>query len=267
MSSSLARGDGTCLPRPGERLAFIAGDDSRGGEPVVGLSTAPRDNASVPEVPRFADVAAAPDATLDVLALAVAAEFRDVDAAEVMARLDILGGEIARVAEQTDRTPQAEALACGQIIGAAHGFVGDREQYDDPGNSMLDLVLTRHRGLPILLSVVYVEAARRAAIPIAGVGLPGHFVVGHFGADPPVLLDPFDRGARVQTDAPRDLVRPWRADEIVMRMLNNLVAAYGRRGDIGAAIRAARLRLALPGTASQHDLLKAELLAIQAQLN
>ncbi|MDQ6731884.1 MAG: transglutaminase-like domain-containing protein, partial [Actinomycetota bacterium] len=160
-----------------------------------------------------------------------------------------------------------QALACGQIIGVAHGFLGDREQYDDPGNSMLDLVLMRRRGLPILLSVVYIEAARRAAIQIAGVGLAGHFVIGHFGADPPVLLDPFAGGAQVKTDAPRAAVRPWRADEIVMRMLNNLVAAYDRRGNLGAAIHAARLRLALPGRTSQRDMLQAELQAIQARLN
>jgi regulator of sirC expression with transglutaminase-like and TPR domain len=226
-----------------------------------------RHNASVAEMPRFAEVAVDPDATLDVLALALAAEFRDVDVAEAMARLDILGAAVARAAERTHRTPQAQARACGQVIGAANGFVGDRERYDDPGNSMLDLVLSRRRGLPILLSVVYIEAARRAAIPIAGVGLPGHFVVGHFGTDPPVLLDPFAGGVAVETDAPRNVVRPWRTDEIVMRMLNNLVAAYNRRGDIGAAIDAARLRLALPSGTSQRDLLRAELQAMQARLN
>ncbi len=218
-------------------------------------------------MPGFAEVALDRAVTLDVLALALAAEFRDVDAADAMTRLDMLGAEVARAAEHTHPTPLAQALACGQVIGAAHGFVGDREHYDEPSNSMLDLVLTRRRGLPILLSVVYVEAARRAAIPIAGVGLPGHFVVGHFGTEPPVLLDPFAGGARVQTDAPRDLVRPWRADEIAMRMLNNLVAAYDRRGNIGAAIHAAKLRLALPARASQRDVLQAELQAIQARLN
>ena len=71
-------------------------------------------------------------------------------------------------------------------------------QYDHPDNSMLDLVLTRRRGLPILLSVVYVEVARRAGIELAGVGLPGHFVVGHFGAEPAALLDPFAGGASGQ---------------------------------------------------------------------
>jgi regulator of sirC expression with transglutaminase-like and TPR domain len=221
----------------------------------------------VPPLPRFAEVAVDQDATLDVLALALAAEFRDVEAAKALARLDILGAEVARAAEQTDRTPQAQALACGQVIGSANGFVGDREHYDDPANSMLDLVLTRRRGLPILLSVVYVEAARRAAIPIAGVGLPGHFVVGHFGTDPPVLLDPFEGGGRVQPGVPRNAARPWRADEIVMRMLNNLAAAYERRGDIGAAIHAATMRLELPVGGSQRDFLQAELQAFQARLN
>ena len=145
--------------------------------------------------------------------------------------------------------------------------MGDREHYDDPGNSMLDLVLTRRRGLPILLSVVYVEVARRAGIKIAGVGLPGHFIVGHFGTNPPVLLDPFAGGSRVQTDAAPELVRPWRAHEVAMRILNNLVQAYDRRGDVGAAIQAARLRLALPAEASHRDMLHAQLRAIQARLN
>ena len=199
-----------------------------------------RHNTCVSKATFFVELAVDPDATLDVLALALAAEFRDVNAAGAMARLDSLGAELLRAAEQMNATPEAHALACGQTIGAAHGFVGDREHYDDPANSMLDLVLTRRRGLPILLSVVYVEVARRAGIPLAGVGLPGHFVVGHFGTDPPVLLDPFAGGGRVETGGAQDLVRPWRAHEVAMRMLNNLVMAYHRRGEIGAAIHAAR---------------------------
>ena len=82
---------------------------------------------------------------------------------------------------------------------------------------------------------------------LAGVGLPGHFVVGHFGIDPPVLLDPFAGGATVRAAAAEDLVRPWAAHEIAMRMLNNLVSTYNRRGDLGNALHAAAMRLALPG--------------------
>lgn len=216
---------------------------------------------------RFAELAADPGATLDGLALTLAAEFRDVDVAGALARLDVLGAELAHAAGQTNGTPEAQALACGGVIGVAHGFAGDREHYDDPANSMLDLVLTRCRGLPILLSVVYVEAARRAGIALAGVGLAGHFVVGHFGADPPVLLDPFAGGGRVEPGDAAGLVRPWQAHEVAMRMLNNLVMAYQRRGDVGAAIRAAELRLALPAAPSHRDVLRAELRAAQARLN
>jgi regulator of sirC expression with transglutaminase-like and TPR domain len=221
----------------------------------------------VSRLPAFAELAAAPDATLDLMALALAAEFRDVDAAGAMTTLDALGAELSRAAKHTNGTPEALALACGQLLGVAHGFTGEREHYDDPDNSMLDLVLTRRRGLPILLSVVYIETARRAAIPLDGVGLPGHFVVGSFGTDPPLLLDPFTGGGRIPSDVVQDLVRRWSTHEIAMRMLNNLVAAYHRRGNFGAAIHAATMRLALPAEASHRDILQSELRALQARLN
>jgi regulator of sirC expression with transglutaminase-like and TPR domain len=220
----------------------------------------------VSDIPRYAELAADPDAALDVVALAVAAEFHDVDAAAALATLDVLGTDLLRAADQTSGTAEAVALACGQILGVEHGFAGDREHYDDPDNSMLDLVLSRRRGLPILLSVVYVEVARRAGIELGGVGLPGHFVVGHFGADPPLLLDPFAGGGRVQADVAQNIVRPWRTHEIAMRILNNLVAAYHRRGDLGAAIHAATMRLALPAEPAHRDT-RAELRAIRARLN
>jgi regulator of sirC expression with transglutaminase-like and TPR domain len=228
-----------------------------------------RENPPVPEIVPFAEVARDPDVTLDVLALALADEFRNVDVNGAIARLDLLGATLSAAAEQTSGTPDAVLVACRQVLGGAGGFRGDQMQYDRPDNSMLDLVLTRRRGLPILLSVVYVEVARRAGIDLAGVGLPGHFIVGHFGADPPLLLDPFAGGVTVSTAAAGEaLIRPWGAHEIAMRMLNNLVAAYDRRGDLTRALRAATMRLALPiGEPQLHDTLKAELRAIQARLN
>jgi regulator of sirC expression with transglutaminase-like and TPR domain len=223
----------------------------------------------VSEIAPFAEVAGDPDATLDVVALALAAEFRDVDAAGAMTTLDSLGAELSVAAQRTSGAPEAAVVACRQVLGEGHGFLGDQAQYDRPDNSMLDLVLTRRRGLPILLSVVYVEVARRAGIELAGVGLPGHFVVGHFGADPPVLLDPFTGGATVATAAAaEEFIRPWSAHEIAMRMLNNLVAAYQRRGDLARALHAATMRLALPVVEPQlRDVLKDELRGLQARLN
>ena len=215
----------------------------------------------------FAELAAAPDPPLDALSLALAAQFRDADVAQAVGRLDDLGAELADVAARTAKTPLAQAQACAGLLGATHGFAGDSEHYDHPDNSMLDLVLARRRCLPILLSVVSIETARRAAIPLAGVGLPGHFVVGHFGVAPPLLLDPFAGGQVVEGDVTREGLRPWSGHEIALRMLNNLVAAYQRRADLAAAIRGAELRLALPVQAPLRANLEAELLALRARLN
>jgi regulator of sirC expression with transglutaminase-like and TPR domain len=222
---------------------------------------------AVVEEDRFTTLAGDPGAPLDRLALALAAEFRPVDAGAALAALDALGADLA-AAVPAGAGPDAEVRACTEVLGERHGFHGDREPYDAPENSMLDLVLERRRGLPILLSAVYVEAARRAGIALAGVGLPGHFVVGHFGARPPLLLDPF-AGGEALPEPPDEpgRIRPWGPHETVLRMLNNLVGSYTRRADLGAALRAAELRLALPSEGPARVALTAELRALQARLN
>lgn len=200
----------------------------------------------------FAQLAAAPDPPLDELCLAIVAEFRPVDAPAALARLDALGDEVGEAGGDLV-----------EVLATRHAFTGDRAQYDAPENSMLDRVLERRRGLPILLSVLYAEVGRRAGLPFVGVGLPGHFVVGSFAGPEPVLLDPFHGGVPVRFDGPPELVRPWTAHETGLRVLNNLAPALERRGDIGAAMRAADMRLLLPGgDAFAHDAL-----ALRARLN
>lgn len=209
----------------------------------------------------FSILATRTDPRLDELALALAGQFRDVDAAAALAQLDELGEQVARAGGD-----RLDALT--GVLAVGHGFAGDAESYDDPANSMLDVVLERRRGLPIVLSVVYVEVARRAGLELAGVGLPGHFVVGSFETAPPVLLDVFDGGVRLDPGIaePQD-VRPWGAHETALRMLNNLVGSYTRRHDIGRAIRAAEMRLELPVGGGAAEELGAELLALRARLN
>ena len=212
----------------------------------------------------FASLAALDEPPLDRLALALASAFRPADVDGALAELDRLG--VGLVAEVTG-SPLEEADACRRVPGEREGFAGNREDYDHPDNSMLDLVLARRTGLPILLSVVYVEVARRAGITLAGVGLPGHFVVGHFGAEPPILLDPFSGGRIVTPEVRASHVRPWGPREIALRMLNNLVGSYVVRGDLGKAILAAKLRLTLPAGEEDWRALRAELKSLQARLN
>lgn len=216
------------------------------------------------DLPAFSELAAMGDPPLDLLALAIAAEFRPVDAGSAFSKLDALGEEIAALEAVG---PDAEVAAVVTVLGARHSYAGETANYDDPRNSMLDLVLERRRGLPILLSVLYVEAASRGGITLSGVGLPGHFVVGHFGVDPPLLVDPFARGRPVGDKVPRNRLGPWSAPDIGMRMLNNLVPALLRRGDIGAAIRAAQMRLELPSDAALREAMELEARRLQARLN
>jgi regulator of sirC expression with transglutaminase-like and TPR domain len=216
----------------------------------------------------FGALAGEPDAQLDHLALAIAAEFHPVDDQAAIAELDALGAELREASVES--SPEEEAEACLAVLGERHGFAGDRERYDHPDNSMLDRVLARRRGLPILLSVVYVETARRAGIALAGVGLPGHYVVGHFGADPPLLLDPFSGGlaaGNVPPDLEPAAVRPWNNHETALRILNNLTSTFSARADVPQAIRAAELRLELPLAEPVRTSLEVELRSLRANLN
>jgi len=199
----------------------------------------------------------------------MAAELGPTDAPGALGRLDALAAELELdPRSRSDAEPEEQSDALADLLGGVHGFAGDSDHYDQPHNSMLDRVLDRRRGLPILLSVVYAEVARRADLPIAGVGLPGHYVVAHFGADPPLVLDPFGGGTRV-ISAPETvaLVRPWSPHETVMRMLNNLVGSYRRRGDLPHALHAAQLRLLLPADDGLRETLEHELKVLRARLN
>ena len=193
----------------------------------------------------------------------MAAEFKPVDDQAALAQLDELGDEVRQCIGAGAR-PREQLDALRDVLARSHRFAGDREQYDDPQNSMLDVALERRAGLPILLSAVYVEVARRADIDLEGVGLPGHFVVGHFGTVPALLLDPFNGGAKPDVGALSP--EPWGVHDTVLRMLNNLLASYQRRNDLGRAIRAAEMRLVLAGGHEVADL-ERELRALRARLN
>jgi len=213
----------------------------------------------------FAELVLSGETRLDVLVLAVAGELGQCDSDGALERLSSLGAEIAEAGAGSG-SPGAELDAVVAVLGRRQGFIGNRADYDDPDNSMLDRVLARRTGLPILLSIVYVEAARRAGIDLGGVGLPGHYVVGHFGGEPPLLVDPFAGGARLENPESGGVVRSG-PHETVLRVLNNLVGSYQRRNDIARAIRAAELRMALPLGERQTEALGFELRSIRSALN
>lgn len=214
--------------------------------------------------PDFRTLARADDAPLDALALALVAELREVDAAGALAELDRLG---AALGELPLGSPLDQAHSLRTLLAEVEGFAGDQSEYDDPANSMLDLVLERRRGLPILLTTVYVEAARRAGVAVSGVGLPGHFLAGIFAGETTLLLDPFSGGRLVVPDVEPGAIRPWGARETALRILSNLVGSYTRRADVARAITAAELRLALPLDGRTQAAFEIELRSLRARLN
>jgi len=214
----------------------------------------------------FFDVAGDPNPPLEAFALGLASEFGEVDWRGAGDRLDRLGREVADCLSDSPRAPHRDAAACRVVLGERHGFTGDTSDYGDPRNSMLDAVLARGSGLPITLSVVWIAVARRAGFVLEGVGLPGHYVVGHFGADPPLLLDPFHGGVVLEGDPDPSLVGPWTPHETVLRMLNNLVRSYVERGDLTRALHAANLRLPLSHGPDREEY-AAELTRLEARLN
>ncbi|MEU3840991.1 transglutaminase-like domain-containing protein [Streptomyces sp. NPDC028635] len=156
--------------------------------------------------------------------------------------------------------PADWAAALHRVLGERLAFHGTPGDYHHLESSLLHEVLRRRRGLPILLSVVWMEVARRAGAPVYGVALPGHFVVGFGPETDQVLADPFDRG-RVLTGPDAELLvvgatgttpdpshfTPADPLDVVLRILNNIrawAAARPERSDV--SLWAVDLSLLLP---------------------
>jgi regulator of sirC expression with transglutaminase-like and TPR domain len=126
------------------------------------------------------------------------------------------------------------------------GFHGNQENYYDPLNSCLNQVLERRTGIPVTLSVLYMEVARRLRMPVFGIGLPRHFVVEFNDGNYATYIDPFNggkpvtplecfrlAGARV---ADPSLLRRVSPKDIVKRMLQNLHSGYLEQRDWTRAV-------------------------------
>ncbi|MFC9133207.1 tetratricopeptide repeat protein [Streptomyces sp. NPDC057099] len=223
---------------------------------------------------RFAEEARSERPDLSTLCLLVGAEAdRELDEAG----LDAAQVELDRLAGLLPHRPggpRAWAVALRELLGERMGFGGSPADYQRLESSLLHEVLVRRRGLPILLSVVWMEVARRAGAPVYGVALPGHFVVG-FGPDEgQVLADPFD-GGRVLTGADAEvlvagatgtgldpaMLRPADPLDVVLRILNNVRAwasARPERSDV--SLWAVELSLLLPSHPARLRYERAQLL-------
>jgi regulator of sirC expression with transglutaminase-like and TPR domain len=196
-------------------------------------------------------------------------EYPGLEVAAWLDRLDGLG-ERAAARLHPAMTVDDAAAAVGAVLFGGEGLRGNTEDYYDPRNSFLNDVLERRLGIPITLSVIYMDVAARAGLTVQGVGLPGHFIVRAERGGARRLLDPFHGGTPLAGDDCEALLqrilgggarlepahlRPVGTREIITRMLANLKGIYTARGDWTRALRTLdRLLLVCPeGLAERRD--------------
>jgi regulator of sirC expression with transglutaminase-like and TPR domain len=226
-------------------------------------------SSPAPETPRrkLEDILARPDREVNLAeaALLVAAEeYLDLDIRGYLVRLDEMGCALRQRLDEEPR-PERAIMALNRYMFQELGFRGNTEQYYDPRNSYLNEVVDRRTGIPITLSTVYMEVARRAGLEVEGVALPGHFVVRVHTPARSLLVDPFhggtlltekdcqerlDRifGGRVKLEP--KMLGPCRRKDMLERLLRNLKAIYLRDQDTDRALRVVDLIVRLqPGSA------------------
>jgi hypothetical protein len=171
---------------------------------------------------RFAEVVRAEQVDLGLACLLIGAELEpDLSVEAGLAALDSLAAQVP-----TGRGP-ADALRA--VLG---GFHGEPSDYGDLRSSLLDEVLRRRRGLPILLSVLWCEVAGRCGLPAACLGKPGH-VLALVGDE---VVDPFAGGAVLDVD-PSPVMT---ANDVLLRVLDNIRLLTSRQG---RSLEATRTRL------------------------
>jgi regulator of sirC expression with transglutaminase-like and TPR domain len=220
----------------------------------------------------FAEEVAKPDELirLEYAALLVGAEdeaHKDVDIAEYLLRLEEWAAAARACLAQNSSQSSIEVFT--HFIFDGLGLSGNQLDYYDPRNSYLNEVIDRRKGIPITLSIIYMEVGRRIGLGVEGVGLPGHFIVRARERDSQAsaLVDPFHGKTLDQDDCQQRLdeafdgqvrlteehLRPATTREILVRLLTNLKAVYARAGLHRLALAAVeRILLLTPRAADER---------------
>lgn len=184
-----------------------------------------------------------PDAqiNLDIAALCIAqGEFPQLDPQEYLNALDTMAMEVQERL-QGSRYPLKVIQTINQYLFEELGFIGNQDNYYDPWNSYLNQVIERRTGIPITLSIVYLEIAKRIDFPMVGIGMPGHFLIRPDFEAAGIYVDAFNQGevlfsedcqARLSqiynqpVQLKPEFLKAVSSRQILARMLTNLKIIY-----------------------------------------
>lgn len=183
------------------------------------------------------------------LQISRAVAYPDLNVASYMGILHELSEEAAdHIDEYAPVSTQAEQLS--YYLFRTLGFRGNTEHFNDPKNSFLNDVIDRRLGIPITLSLLYVDIATRLGVPAYGIGLPGHYIVGIRDQEADIWIDPYHGGRRLDLTDCVELIRlatgyegpleagwfaPYPARSVLSRLLSNLRASYVAHSEWSAA--------------------------------
>ena len=212
----------------------------------------------------FYQVINQPDEQIDLAkaALYIAQEeYPDLDTDEYLNALDTMADEVKeRLPNQ--HYPLRIIQSINQYLYEDLGFTGNTTDYYDPRNSFLNEVISRRTGIPITLSLVYLEVARRIDFPMLGVGMPGHFLIRPTVAQMEIFVDAYNRGEVLFTEDCQErlaqiYLKPVQLQpqyletvtprQFLARMLTNLKLIYLQRQEWEKAVAAVeRILLLFP---------------------
>ncbi len=190
--------------------------------------------------------------------------YPDLDVRSTLTDIDRLGTTLAQRLP-TDFPATHRLLALNNYLFRELGFAGNQNEYYDPRNSFLNDVLKRKTGIPITLSILYLEIGQQLGLKLKGVSFPGHFLVKLRVNGGELVLDPFAGGkllseedlrqrlaqfageAAAKTLPLEDFLEPATPRQILARLLRNLKGIYLEAGDLDRALRVMhRLVILLP---------------------
>jgi len=171
------------------------------------------------------------------LKLAQILEHHDLDVSKYVEKINDIGNSL-RMKISGIKNPTYLISMLNEYLFDELGFRGAEEDYYDPGNSFLNIVFNKKTGIPITLSIIYAEIAKKIGLDLKIVGFPGHVIVKYKNE---IILDPFYRG-RVLTieDLEEILDRNFgdgvefvpeylneaTVEQLLTRLLRNLKNAY-----------------------------------------